>query len=50
MASKAYEQAWRDFNRIKKATQKEFDKGDMTPNAFTKRVKPVLDKACNTPI
>ena len=49
-ASKAYKKAWSDFYRIKEATQKEFDKGNMTPNAFTQKVKPALDKACNTPI
>ena len=49
MSSKTNNKAWSDFYRIKKQTQKEYAKGDMTPNAYTKRVKPALDKALSIP-
>jgi len=38
MASKACNKAWDNYYKVKKETQKEYDKGNMTPNEYGRRV------------
>jgi len=48
MASKAWNTAWENYYQIRKRAQKEYDRGNMTPNEFKRRVIPALNRACNT--
>ena len=48
MESEAKKHAWSEYSKVKKEADRQFAAGDMTPNAYTRKVRPALDKACDT--